>query len=270
MTWSMHKIRYIPLVWLTLLLLSSSAWSQSTPESEMPQLYDVEVVLFTHTAADAIQSESWPVDVTVPENPNAIFIQGTALDASGAAESATNTFTPLDEDTLRLVAEARAIARRQSTFEPLLHLSWRQPGLDRGLAPPVYVQSQPKDSRSGQSLQGFITLSLGRYLHIDFDLLLQKPALALQTNDSLLKQPPTSFRIQNHRKMRSGELHYLDHPLIGALVLVSKYESPETEVPLTAEPEVEAEAESTATAAAVESATPTTPEPTTATPAAAE
>jgi hypothetical protein len=29
--------------------------------------------------------------------------------------------------------------------------------------------------------------------------------------------------MHDHRRMRSGELHYLDHPLMGVLVLVIPY-----------------------------------------------
>ena len=258
----MQKICYIPLLWLTLLFFSSPLWSQSTEEPEMPQLYDVEVVLFAHTAASAINSENWPVDVTIPENANAVFIQDAAADTPEAAEASPAQYTLLPTDTLRLVAEARSIARRRSAFEPLIHISWRQPGLERDQTPSVYVQSRPQDSRSGQQLQGLITVSRRRYLHIDLDLLLEKPSLALQTSSSLLEeQPPTAFRIQNHRKMRSGELHYLDHPLMGALVLVSKYEPPEeTEIPLSEEAAPEAGVE-TATAEATD--TPANAESTT-------
>ena len=37
---------------------------------------------------------------------------------------------------------------------------------------------------------------------------------------------PTLFRLTQTRRMRSGELHYLDHPLFGLLVQVRPYELP--------------------------------------------
>jgi hypothetical protein len=40
-------------------------------------------------------------------------------------------------------------------------------------------------------------------------------------------QPVLSFPFSQSRRMRSGELHYLDHPLIGMLVLVTPYEEDE-------------------------------------------
>lgn len=54
-------------------------------------------------------------------------------------------------------------------------------------------------------LSGMIRLSKGRYLHLETDLLLQPPG----------EKP---YRIQLHRRMRSGETHYLDHPKLGVIV----------------------------------------------------
>ena len=40
-------------------------------------------------------------------------------------------------------------------------------------------------------------------------------------------RPLLSYAFQQQRRMRSGELHYLDHPVIGLLVKVTPYESEE-------------------------------------------
>jgi hypothetical protein len=49
------------------------------------------------------------------------------------------------------------------------------------------------------------------------------PAVARGPDD----EPMLSFPFSQSRRMRSGELHYLDHPLIGILVLVTPYEEDE-------------------------------------------
>ena len=38
--------------------------------------------------------------------------------------------------------------------------------------------------------------------------------------------PPPVFRMTTSRRMRPGELHYLDHPLFGVLVIVTRYAPP--------------------------------------------
>jgi hypothetical protein len=35
--------------------------------------------------------------------------------------------------------------------------------------------------------------------------------------------------MRQHRKMRSSELHYLDHPLLGLLIQITPYEPPAKE-----------------------------------------
>lgn len=48
------------------------------------------------------------------------------------------------------------------------------------------------------------------------------------TMDSATATNPQLFslRIQEHRRMRSTEVHYLDHPLVGMLILATPYEIP--------------------------------------------
>ena len=73
------------------------------------------------------------------------------------------------------------------------------------------------------------------------------------------KEPPALFRMHASRRMRSGELHYLDHPLFGLLALVTPYVPPaaeETEAPVEVPEAVEAAAPAETAAPAGESAAP--------------
>ncbi len=79
----------------------------------------------------------------------------------------------------------------------LFHQAWRQTASSRS-ADAWY-------SLSGPSLRGVVRLSRGRYLHVDTDLTVG------------------GIRARDHRRMRSGELHYIDHPRIGILVRVDVY-----------------------------------------------
>lgn len=60
--------------------------------------------------------------------------------------------------------------------------------------------------------------------------------------EKILEQPYITSRIiamQQKRRMRSKEIHYIDHPAIGILMYIIPYELPETEEPL--EPELTAD-----------------------------
>lgn len=118
----------------------------------------------------------------------------------------------------------------------------------------MFIEQPLEFSPPAHTLSGVISIGVGRYLHVDADLLLHKPQpdkpgedgaaaadnrMGLDTPppfaDELTpvaametKQPtPEFFRIQGNLRMRSGEVHYLDHPLVGMLVLFTPYTPPE-------------------------------------------
>ncbi len=82
--------------------------------------------------------------------------------------------------------------------------------------------------------EGTIKLHLGRYLHLEADLLYRSQIEPMVSDTFLMnlseaEQPQTLFRMHQTRRMRSGELHYFDHPMFGLLVQITPYELPEPE-----------------------------------------
>ena len=55
-------------------------------------------------------------------------------------------------------------------------------------------------------------------LQVDVDLLYSRPAGGGATAPGMA---PARFRLVSERRMRSGELHYIDHPLFGVLILLT-------------------------------------------------
>lgn len=176
--------------WLAALLLLCPA----VQAEDLPQ-YDVEVLVFASLYADDGQ-EVWPPLGHAPATDRALpFAAGSDIQ-------------PLDgPGNLQAVADALS---RSSGYRPLLHWRWRQPGWERGQALPVRVQAPAAD---GQPLvDGTLTLARSRYLHLHADLIYTDPAAGV----------PVALR--EVRRMRSGELHYLDHPRFGVLVQVTPAE----------------------------------------------
>ena len=76
------------------------------------------------------------------------------------------------------------------------------------------IWQQVPGSRSGGTwrwleagrLQGLIRVSRGRFLHLDTDLLLRDPGVG------------NAYRVRLNRRMRSNELHYVDHPKLGIVI----------------------------------------------------
>ena len=79
-------------------------------------------------------------------------------------------------------------------------------------------------------LEGMIKVILSRYLHVDTDIvfrpqLAEEPQsfFAMEVTEST--EQPVVYRLQQtRRRMRSRELHYLDNPVLGMLVLITPYE----------------------------------------------
>jgi hypothetical protein len=63
-------------------------------------------------------------------------------------------------------------------------------------------------------LEGVVRVRRGRFLHFDTDLL-------LRTGES------RPIHAASSRRMRSTELHYIDHPRLGIIVRIDPYTSPE-------------------------------------------
>jgi len=70
-----------------------------------------------------------------------------------------------------------------------------------------------------KQLEGTIKISIGRYLHVWTDLVYRRPTNnpALIDNNSRYTDLNT-YRHQDHRRMRSKELHYIDNPNFGILI----------------------------------------------------
>jgi hypothetical protein len=128
---------------------------------------------------------------------------------------------------------------------------------------------------AGHSLQGLVSVTLGRYLHFAGQLWLEAPieeyaaeqllgsagpgTFNLQPGNNLARSsvelnadvgrgnriftlgeidaqgavseqvPPTAyFELNESRRMRSKELHYLDHPALGIVVKITPLETPES------------------------------------------
>jgi len=174
----------------------------------------------------------------------------------------------LGEEALQLTDAVKKL-RRSSRFAPLLHIAWQQPTYNRQQAQPVFFMEgmdKPLSAEAGGDITaedsvgppnprfvGTITLSVERYLHLAADLLYRQPVtqhLAIPISDLDLwydrpyltlndPQGPAyrlaswqamrGFQLKESRRMRSKEIHYLDHPFMGLVVVITPVELPETE-----------------------------------------
>jgi hypothetical protein len=110
-------------------------------------------------------------------------------------------------------------------FQVLVHLGWHQKVPDREAPQSIYLHFEDE-------LQGYLAVTLGRYLHTAATLWLYPsdslsgPSAANNDENPLRATRPYA-QLKQSRRMRSGELHYFDHPLFGVLVRIDKVKHPE-------------------------------------------
>ena len=118
------------------------------------------------------------------------------------------------------LGNALARLNRLDAYTPLAHGGWIQEGHAEAQAIPFDL------SLFGvYNPRGSIRLHVSRFLHVTVDLAFQAPI----PNDVLLQAPPgplaqlefpPRYALEIQRLVRSGELHFFDHPAFGVLVMV--------------------------------------------------
>ena len=207
-----------------------------TPPLAVPQFDDTNFLLPGATP-DATQG---PTPGAAPDTvPPANEPQNETAESDQAAPAETPDdafrFRLLTPEEYQLDAAYKKLERIPA-YVPLLHGGWLQPGLPD-------AETQPVDLALLGSLNptGTVRVYLSRFLHVELDLTYRGgPAAAAATD---LDSPDTlhelslapRYRLQTQRQVRSGELHYFDHPAFGVLVTITpapvEPETPSATVP---------------------------------------
>lgn len=153
------------------------------------------------------------------------------------------------------------------THRVIFHTAWRQPGLDKNQALPIHFTKEvapliiekdltetqisnqieqdsalpllPTKEPTPAILEGILRVTLSRYLHLEAELTFKNKLPEVIKSDNpfsvldneqerteLEKQGVIHLK-QKRRRIRSNELHYVDHPVLGILVNITRYELPE-------------------------------------------
>lgn len=212
---------------LLIVLLSMILTALSMPVMAQNE-YAVEVVIFRHWQAPGDDAEFWPRQPP-PISQSAAKHLVTLGPAAGGDDAPAFSRLPATE--LQL-AGIRQRLEHSKDYKVLLHVGWRQPGLGPADAPAVVLPLNwsppplPKVSATpvpgqnpfdhvpaGTRLWGTLRLFQQRYLHFQVDLRFRGDG----SGDTMKIYP----MIQS-RRMRAGEIHYLDHPVLGILVQARK------------------------------------------------
>jgi hypothetical protein len=145
-------------------------------------------------------------------------LPGTRRD--GASQAQPFHFRLLRPDEMQLDEEYARISRVDA-YQPLAHAGWVQDGLAEDEAHAIDVAYLGVANPSGT-----IRLYVSRFLHLNVDLTYRAPRSALP--EDALANPaglselhlPQQYVLHQQRRARSGELHYIDHPMFGLLFMI--------------------------------------------------
>lgn len=228
-----------------------------TPQAVVPapNWYNVELIVFRAADPGAGGLETWPLDPGTPDWNAAVPLA--PPDSIGPAVP-FQALSPVNEQ----LGDAWTRLKRSKNYEPLLHVTWTQPALDRATAQAVRIGVPPTavpvatthaPASPPEATAGTVTLqatpvygdaklsTTGPYLHFDIDLVLQgptarsssPPAVTVAINTAVLAPPSGTlpavpaapvfqlYRLQQDRRVDGGKLTYFDHPLFGAILLVT-------------------------------------------------
>ncbi len=227
---------------ISLLSLGAPPFAQEAPEQ--PRHYEIEIIVFARGNADAGGTEYWPLLSEPPDWSQAASLQH--------PDTRKSEIEKLPASRHRLKREYQNLRATQGRLRPLVHLAWRQPVPSGDVSTPIYIRSGERNEQpaavaeeSLPELEGTVRVTGKRYLHVNLDLLLRQltpPDLTTEAQSE--NMDPTDFapyyhtyRMVDHRRMRSDRLHYIDHPMLGVLVLATPHEILEPNAPETPAPD---------------------------------
>ena len=220
--------------------------------------YDIEIVVIENLRENAKNAEHWPLEVSI-EKPENTVVLGEAplsewlpLDAD-LAES----FKVLSAEEYQLLEEVKKISQSRNQ-RVIFHSAWRQPGLDKKMAMPVYfkrdftqfplaqektiaVDNEKIETANSSILEGIFRVTLARYLHLEAELSYRtKPVVApiseeiyeeylTENTEENIEKQGLIYLKQTRNRIRSNELHYIDHPVLSILVKMTPYIKPEVD-----------------------------------------
>lgn len=223
--------------------------------AEDMRYYDIEVVVIENLNPAARKSENWPLQVHMAQ-PEKIIPLGEPVpnlkEWLPKDADLKLSYKVLNSKNYQLTEHVEKLAESKSK-RVIFHTAWRQPGLDKHTALPVYFKreipvppvvetelsfGQPQSPATPTELEGILRVTLARYLHLEAELRL-RDKLPEMTSDNpfevLDSEVPVEdmekqgiiYLKQKRNRIRSKELHYIDHPVLGILLLITPYELPE-------------------------------------------
>lgn len=200
---SRYPIIFITVSALLLMSLSTNATSR----------WSVEILIFQNKDLIGSDNEHWPKS---PGKP----------DLSQTIEFTHDSIDPHDIGTHKLDIFATRL-QSSDLYRPLLLLGWSQDEYSKKYPRRIHVHSGIPNRFKTQvdAVDGWVSLTKARYLHLEVDLILYGELISKEIVDA------EHFRLRDKRRIKhSRQVHYIDHPMFGILVYITPEEKENDEV----------------------------------------
>lgn len=188
---------------LALLLL---CWHMAGFAADTGTLYQIEIIVFSHITPAGLQSEYWPALPPLVMPPKAIELSSDQIVAQAQWQL---------QQTHQLL--------QKNNYPILLHLAWQETADSARQGTIIHLTGGNAYDNNLQQVSGFVAIRLEHYFSVHFNLRFLMPWADIKdlnlpniTHDS--DNPYITFQINEHLRMRSKELNYIDHPLYGILI----------------------------------------------------
>ncbi|MBO1926696.1 hypothetical protein J3998_03835 [Thiomicrorhabdus sp. 6S2-11] len=194
-----------------LVLLAFILSSNAIQAADLPR-YKVEVIVFEQLAIKGWTEENWPE-------------LNSSVDLTNSTSYLTKKTKPLylGNASPQLTSVVQKLGKG---YRPIFHETWTQFAYGNKKAPKVSIEQSTASSR----LIGTVKVYKTKFSHIELDLELERRipsavrgAMAERMGIEEAYLPDYwRFQLKEKRKADSGELHYFDHPLFGAIVKINR------------------------------------------------
>ena len=228
------------LIYILLIVLSAPVFARQ---------FHVEMIVFKRNINPAQVSESWPNVLPALDFSNTVsLVNSPNLAAKGVKMMPASQF--------QLNGLYNKL-KQHAGFTPLAHFGWTEGNLGRASAPVFHFEAgktypATNDSQAQRELEGRVQVYVQHYLFVNAQMNLKEPAQRTVAHSQNSTAPSTTeinatesngielgnlsqikpattvenwlktYRFSQLKKMGSGEIHYLDNPLMGIIIQVRK------------------------------------------------
>ena len=188
---------------LTIAIALGLAFLLVTAPGRADSLYQVDMILFATTDPSARTTERWPSD---PGQP----------DLAGATKVGESASIAPRDGNLAQVWDGLDTSGR---YRPLAYFRWRQAAGSAGRLSTAALESSVHVGKKGlPEVLGTVALSQDNSVQANVDVLFRE----MGPNDKASgEEAVKGYRLREQRRLQPGELHYLDHAILGVLIQIT-------------------------------------------------